>query len=85
MDATCEKCGGACCKVVWMETSLANQQFMLRTRACVPIVGGVLIKSRCKHLSPYGKCEAYAARPEACVRWEVGGAECKEVRKAMGT
>lgn len=81
--AKCLACGGKCCQVAIVQTTLANTAFLLSTRRCWSISGGVLLPARCRHLTEDNRCQVPSVRPAACRAWAVDGPLCRLVQEAL--
>lgn len=83
MRDECAICGGKCCKVAYFECSENQKRFICMTRPAAPVEDGVLVHSRCHHLTEDNSCGCYDLRPQACRRWDVNGVGCNIVRGAF--
>lgn len=87
----CDDCGGACCKgiLIWRVRASPKLRFelplwLMRGFTIRELEGGVIecYSPPCINLDhPSGKCLCYAFRPEVCQQFEIGGEECKRMRK----
>ena len=83
MNKTCKACGGRCCKVVIVKMGRLSAD-LLRFFEMRGTVHGANwhVRSRCKHLTIFGRCRIYETRPQTCKDFEVGGKMCNETRRA---
>ena len=82
----CDKCGGACCRYVRIKVGamMPDQERWANMRGTVD--GDMwVIRAKCEHLTPAGKCGIYEWRPCVCREFDVGGAHCEDARKRWKT
>ena len=84
MNPTCRDCRGACCKWLLVATEYPPAvEFLAETRG-KRVQGGVLVRSRCRHLTDDGLCSIQDTKPMACRVFAVGCRLCIEARTAQG-
>ena len=85
MSATCEQCGGKCCRNLLLK--MANQTPYMRD--WMELRGVVVgehwfVNAPCQHLTLEGACAIYENRPQACRDYETDGEQCRATRRALG-
>lgn len=79
-------CGGLCCKGLRLNIGAVKDADARRwIEFHGELSGGVFtVDVPCKKLRPDGRCDVYDSRPNACVRFEVGGESCRDAIKRYG-
>jgi Fe-S-cluster containining protein len=80
MNNTCNRCGGACCKVQlfgtdWLQATGAKEVHYDKEKSQDIVDDHIHIERVCHHLKD-GKCSIYETRPRPCREFEVGSRKC---------
>lgn len=84
----CKQCGGLCCRYVTIPlrdiTDATDISWFKARGRVVKTKDGYdwHIQSDCRFLCA-GKCAIYNTRPSSCKSYEVDGAYCRQLRKAL--
>ena len=84
MNPTCKACRGACCRwLLYPTRDEGTIAFLVATRG-IRTLDGVLVRSKCRHLTDDGLCSIQETKPMACRVFQVGCRLCVEARTAQG-
>lgn len=88
----CAECRGACCEEFALELAdvrmpTPDVHRWLMAHAEQEDDGAIRFECRCRHLTPAGRCDIYADRPNVCRVYQPGGTDCLETvgrRRTLG-